>query len=372
MTIKVWDYQLEYARDRDEILATVDRVFKSGRLILGDAVKAFEQDFASYCGSKYGIGVDNATNAAFLCYKTLGIQPGDEIITVPLTAVPTISAIVAAGAVPVFVDVDPKTLLMDVTKLEKAITPRTRAIVPVHLYGQCVDMDPLLAIADRHEVPVIEDCAQCHGATYNGRKAGSMGRMATFSFYPTKPLGTFGDGGLILTSDDATEAKLRRLRYYGMDKTYYAEVDGYNSRLDEVHAAILSLKMRRLDADNARRHELGVQYDRALLGLNLQIVPEQSGNRHVYHLYVARHKRRDELVKLMGDMGVGLGIHYPWPVHTMRAFARFGYKEGDFPVAERATREVFSLPMFSTLSDDDQKTVCDALHTVCAILGNHS
>jgi aminotransferase EvaB len=361
MTIKVWDYLPEYERDRDAILAAVDKVFRSGRLILGEHVRAFEERFAALCGARFGIGVDNATNAAILTYKALGIGAGDEVVTVPMTAVPTVSAIEAAGAVPVFVDVEPRTVLMDVRKLERALSPRTRAIVPVHLYGQCVDMDPLLELAARHGIPVIEDCAQAHGATYKGRPAGSMGVMATFSFYPTKPLGAFGDGGAIVTSDAGLDKKLRRLRYYGMDKVYYAEEHGYNSRLDEVQAAILLCKLERFAADTARRRELAARYRTKLAGLPIEVLSERPEAEHVFHLFVVRHPRRDEIAKALGERGIATGVHYPWPIHTMRGLRKYGYREGDFPEAEKATTEVLSLPMYSTLTFEDQDRVCDEL-----------
>lgn len=363
--IKAWDYLPEYERDREAILAAVDAVFRSGRLILGENVRCFESEFAELCGVSHGIGVDNATNAATLALKALGIGPGDEVITTPLTAVPTVSAIAAAGATPVFVDVEPDTVLLDATRLAAAITTRTRAIVPVHLYGQMVDMPPLLELARRQGLAVVEDCAQCAGASQHGQKAGSCGTLATFSFYPTKPLAAFGDGGLIVTSDPELEARLRRLRYYGMERSYYAEEQGYNSRLDEVQAAILRIRLKRLAADNARRQAIAQRYRDRLADLpRIRLLRVKPGNTHVYHQFVVRHPERDRIATALAARGIGTGIHYPWPIHTMRGYRHLGYREGAFPEAEAAAREVLSLPLHPSLDDREVDQVCEALAAV--------
>jgi aminotransferase EvaB len=361
MTIRVWDYRDEYAAERAEILDAVDTVFSSGRLILGESVKRFEHAFAAYCGAKHGVGVDNGTNAIFLALKALGIGAGDEVITVPNTAVPTVSAVVSTGATPRFVDIDPQTYLMDVSQVESVITERTRCILPVHLYGQCADMDSLGSIASAHGLSIIEDCAQSHGATYRGRRAGSMSDAAAFSFYPTKPLGGYGDGGMVLTSRDDVEQKLRRLRFYGMDDVYYAEEHGYNSRLDEVHAEILNRKLARLDEYLAARRRLAERYRRRLGGLQLALPETAEGNEHAYYVYVVRAQSRDELLDRMAERDIHLNVSYPWPIHTMRGYAYLGYFEGDFPHAEAAAREIFSLPMYPRLSDEDQERVCSVL-----------
>src|SRR3954464_12618445 len=242
-----WDYRREYDELRDEILAAVDRVFKSGQLILGPEGTAFERDMAAHVGVSGGVGVNSGTDAIFIALAAAGVAAGDEVITVPNTAVPTVAAIEILGARPVLVDVSDEDFLMDVGQVEAAITPRTRAILPVHLYGQCVDLDPLVAIAKRHGLKVVEDCAQAQGALYNNRRCGSIGDAATFSFYPTKLLGGYGDGGMVVSDDEALIELACSLRFYGMEKTYYAERHGYNSRLDEVHAAILSLKLPRIE-----------------------------------------------------------------------------------------------------------------------------
>lgn len=361
MTIRVWEYLDEYAAEREQILAAVDRVFSSGRLILGESVRRFEAEFAAYCGVRHGVGVDNGTNAVFLALKALGVGPGDEVITVPNTAVPTVSAIVSAGATPRFVDIDPDTYLMDVSLVVAAVTSKTRAVVPVHLYGQCVDMDGLRAVAENHGLAVVEDCAQAHGALSRGRKAGAMSDAAAFSFYPTKLLGGYGDAGMVVTSDDETERKLRRLRYYGMHEEYYAEEHGYNSRLDEVHAEILNFKLGRLDDYIAARRDHAARYERLLADVDLKLPGTAEGNVHAYYVYVVRSPDRDRLLEELTRRGIELNVSYRWPIHTMRGYVGLGYSEGDFPRAEEAAREIFSLPMYPALTEEDQDTVCAAL-----------
>ena len=361
MSIKVWDYLDEYESERTEILAAVDRVFRSGTLILGNSVKSFEAEFAAYCETRFGIGVDNATNGLFLALKALNIGAGDEVITVSNTAVPTVSAIVQAGATPRFVDVCQDTALMDVSKIEAAITARTKCIIPVHLYGQCVDMDALIKLAGKHNLHIIEDCSQSHGATYYGRKAGSMGDMGIFSFYPTKPLGGFGDGGFISTSSPELDERLRSLRFYGMKGAYYAEEPGYNSRLDEVQAEILRFKLSKLDGYIDRRRQLAARYDKILGGTSLELPPIQEGNSHVYYVYVVRHPRRDEIIAELKKKDILLNISYPWPIHLMRGYAYLGGKDGDLPVTEALAKTNFSLPMYPTLTEDMQSEICLAI-----------
>lgn len=377
MPVKVWDYLAEYDELRDDILAAVDRVLRSGRLILGPHVHEFEKTFAAYCGAAHGIGVDNGTNALLLSLRAVGVTPGSEVITVPNTAVPTVSAIVNAGAVPRFVDIDPATYLMDVDRLEQAITPRTRCIVPVHLFGQCVDMEPLRRIASARDIPVLEDCSQSHGAAYHGRRCGSLADIAAFSLYPTKTLGAYGDGGIVVTSRDDLNARVRRLRFYGMEgfgtgdpgvreakQAYSAVENGYNSRLDEIQAAILLVKLARLDADIERRRAIAARYETALRGTSLNLPRTRAANTHVYYLYVASHPDRDRILTEMASRDVLLNVSYPRAIHLMPAYAELGYTEGSFPVAERAAREIFSLPMYPALSEVDQNVVCRALGEV--------
>lgn len=366
MTIKLWDYIEEYEAEREDLLAGIEKVFRSGRLILGDSVKRFEEAFSTYCGVRHGVGVDNATNGIFLSLKALGIGPGDEVITVSNTAVPTVAAIVAAGATPRFVDIERESYLMDVLRVEDVISETTRCILPVHLFGQCVDMDALLQIANRHGLKLVEDCSQAHGATCSGHRAGSMSSAGVFSFYPTKPLGGYGDGGMVVTNDGRLAARLRRLRFYGMEGPYYAEESGYNSRLDEVHAEILLRKLARLDQYIAGRRELARRYDKILSQTSLLLPKTVPGNEHVYYLYVCRYAERDRIIEELAKRDIHVNVSYPWPIHTMRGYQYLGYKEGDLPETELAAKEIFSLPMYPSLSFETQDKVCKALG---AILG---
>src|ERR1700676_714718 len=281
-----WDYRREYVELRDEILATVDRVLKTGQLILGQEGVAFERDMAKYVGVSGGAGVNSGTDAIYIALAAVGITAGDEVITVPNTAVPTVSAIQVLGARPVFVDIRAGDFLMDVDQVEAAITPHTKAIVPVHLYGQCVDLDPLMKIAKRHGLKVIEDCAQSQGSLYRNRQCGSLGDASTFSFYPTKLLGGYGDGGMVLSADEAVVDVARSLRFYGMKESYYAERHGYNSRLDEVHAAILALKLPRIEGWISRRRDIAGRYKQGFADTALTTPKENHYGRHVYHLFV--------------------------------------------------------------------------------------
>lgn len=369
MPINVWGYLKEYEEEREEILAAVTDVLASGKLILGPHVAAFEAEFAAYCGVGHGVGCDNGTNAVMLALLGCGVKQGDEVVTVSNTAVPTVSAIVNAGGTPRFVDIDPATLLMDTDKLEAALTPHTRAIVAVHLFGQCVNMEAVRAVADSHDLIVVEDCAQAHGAIRHGHVAGSMSHAAAFSFYPTKILGTYGDGGMVLTTNDAVAAEVKRLRFYGMEKTYYALEHGYNSRLDELHAAILRGKLKHMPAYIARRQALAARYDAALADTALALPQTASGNVHAYYLYVVRHPQRDAILAGLKERGVNCNISYPWPIHTMTGYAHLGYKEGDLPETERAAKEIFSLPMYPSLSDAEQDTAIAALRDTLAALG---
>jgi aminotransferase EvaB len=366
MPIGVWGYLKEYQEEREDILDAVEHVFTSGRLILGESVRNFEEEFADYCGVRHGVGVDNGTNAITLGLRAIGIQPGDEVITVANTAVPTVSAIVSAGATPRFVDIDPATYLMDGDQLENVVTEKTRCILPVHLFGQCVDMDGVHRVAKAHGLKVLEDCAQAHGAEFKGRKAGSMSDAAAFSFYPTKILGAYGDGGMVLTNSDEVEQKLRRLRFYGMEDIYYAEEHGYNARLDELHAEILRTKLRRLDGYIARRRELARRYNEQLSGTSLILPRVSPGSFHAYYLYVVRHPHRDDMMERLKDYDIYVNVSYPWPIHTMRGYAHLGYRAGDLPHTEAAAKEIFSLPMYPSLTDEEHDHVCNALREILA------
>lgn len=364
MEVRVWNYLKEYASTKDEILKAVEDVFESGQLILGEKGKRFEQVYAEYCGVSYGIGCDNGTNAISLALLAVGVKPGDEIITVPNTAIPTVSAIVTVGATPVFVDINPFTYLMDVTQVESRITEKTKCILPVHLYGQCVDMDELIVLAQKYKLAIIEDCAQAQGAEYKGHKAGSMSNASTTSFYPTKILGGYGDGGMIITNDAEVEKKLRRLRFYGAEKTYYAIEHGYNSRLDEVQAAILLTKLPHLNQYIKRRREIADLYNELLKDTDLILPKAVEYGKHAYYLYVVRHPNRDEIMTALKENNIFVNISYPWPIHTMAGYKYLGYNEGDFPQAELAAKEIFSLPMYPALTNDEVHYVSDILHRI--------
>lgn len=362
MTIRVWDYLEEYQGEREDILDAVDTVFSSGRLVLGESVRSFEGEFAAYHRATHCVGLDNGTNAIKLALQALEVGPGDEVITVANTAAPTVVAIVAVGAIPVFVDVRASDHLMDTEQVSAAITDRTRCLLPVHLYGQCVDMAPLRELAARYGLVILEDCAQAHGAQHHGSPAGSMGDAAAFSFYPTKVLGAYGDGGAVITSDGDVDRRLRRLRYYGMEDRYYVlETPGHNSRLDEVQAEILRRKLTRLDEYTAARRSVADRYAEGLSETGITLPWTAPGNEHVHYVYAVRHPRRDDILSALRDRGIELNISYPWPVHTMTGFAHLGYAEGSLPHTERLAREVFSLPMYPTLRPETQNEIIASL-----------
>ena len=327
-------------------------VFASGRFILGEQVAAFEREFAAYCGARHGVGVGSGTEAIHLALLACGIGAGDEVITVPNTAVATVAAIEQTGARPVFVDVDFHARTLDPLLLEAAITPRTRAILPVHLYGLPAELDPILALARAHGLRVIEDCAQAHGALYrsleprSGRRVGSLGDLGCFSFYPTKNLGAYGDGGFITTNDDALAERLRLLRTYGWRERDHSVIKGLNSRLDELQAAVLRVKLGHLDAWNAQRRNLAALYSESLCDSGVSIPAEPLGVESVYHLYVISTPRRDALRVHLKARGVETLVHYPAPIHLQEAYAGMGRAAGSFPNAERLAREVLSLPLY--------------------------
>lgn len=367
MSQYVWGYLREYEDEREDILAAVDGVFRSGKLVLGPSVAAFEEEFAARHGVGHGVGVDNGTNALVLALRALGVRPGDEVITVSNTAAPTVVAIDLVGATPVFVDVHEDDYLMDVAQVEAAITERTTCLLPVHLYGQCVDMAPLRELSEKYGIPILEDCAQAHDARHHGEIAGSMGQAAAFSFYPTKVLGAYGDGGAVITPSAEIAADLRRLRYYGMRDVYHVvQTPGHNSRLDEVQAEILRRKLRRLDGYVARRQAIAARYAEALADTDLVLPKVAEGNTHVYYVHVVRHPRRDAILEKLKEHDVFLNISYPWPVHRQQGFLRLGWAEGSLPVTERLAGEIFSLPMYPSLSEAEQDKFIDILRDVLA------
>ncbi len=372
MSISVWSYLKEYEEESAEILAAVDQVFRSGTLVFGEKLRAFEEAFARYCDSTYGIGVGTCTDGLTLAMRALALEQGDEVLTVSNTAIPTVSAIVQAGCVPAFVDVSERDYLMDAALLEKAVTARTRAILPVHLFGQCVEMDVVNTVAQKHNLKVVEDCAQAHGSTYKGRKAGSMSDASTFSFYPTKTLGAYGDGGMVVTNNQALSTLLHSLRFYGcaddskpsVDRKYYAEIHGYNSRLDEVQAAILLTKLAKIEGYINKRRQLAEIYDRELAGTALTLPVENEGNRHTYYVYVVRHPERTRIIEELKQHDILVNISYPHPIHLMNGYQYLGYGQGSLPVTERLATEIFSLPMYPSLSFAEQRRVIDVLKKI--------
>lgn len=361
-SVRYWDYLQEYGTHRDEYLRICDEVFSSGRLVLGGRLAAFERKFADFCRVPFSVGVASGTDAIFLALKALGIGSGDEVITVANTAVPTVAAIRAAGATPVFVDVEEDTFLMDVALLESAITSRTRCILPVHLFGQMADMTPLLEKAGRCGLSVVEDCAQACGATYQGFRAGTLGDAGTFSFYPTKVLGAFGDGGVVTTSRPELHERLRRLRFYGMQSGYYAEEEGYNSRLDELQAALLASKLDRIDAAVARRRRIAAIYDRGLADVgDIRIPVVRPQRAHQYYLYTIRTECRDRLMEYLTGHGIETKVNYPDPIHLMRGYRFLGCSPGTLPVTERLAETILSLPMYPELPEEHAAYVVAAI-----------
>jgi dTDP-4-amino-4,6-dideoxygalactose transaminase len=350
-TIPLGDLQREYSRIRPEIDAAVERVLRRGWFILGEEGRAFEAEWAGYCGASHAVGVGNGTDAIHLALRAAGIGSGDEVIVPAMTATFSALAVSMAGAMPVFTDIDLARYTLDPAAFEAAITPRTAAVMPVHLYGCPADMAPIVDIARQHGLFVLEDAAQAHGARYQGRRVGGFGDAAAFSFYPSKNLGAYGDAGAIVTDDAALAEKARMLRHGGQKQTYQHELLGINSRLDEMQAAILRAKLCHLDAWNKRRQTLAARYDAGLgdrEDLVLPIAPDNA--EHVYHLYVVRTPLRDSLRDYLAGAGVGTGIHYPKAVHLQEAYASLGYQAGSCPNAERAAAEVLSLPIFPQLT----------------------
>jgi dTDP-4-amino-4,6-dideoxygalactose transaminase len=356
------DLKAQYKSIKPEIDKAVIGVLESTQFVLGENVAAFEREFAAYCGAKHAIAVNSGTSALHLALLAAGVGPGDEVVTIPFTFVATVSAICYTGATPVFVDIEPRSFTMDPSKLEKAITPRTKAILPVHLYGQMADMTAILEVANRHGIPVIEDACQAHGAEYDGKRAGSLGVSGCFSFYPGKNLGAYGEGGAVVTSDDTHAKKMRMLRDWGQEKRYHHVLKGFNYRMEGIQGAILSVKLRYLEAWTESRRARARDYDALLQGSDSVKAPQQlSGRRHVYHIYAVRSADRDGLQQLLQAKGVQTGLHYPIPVHLQEAHADLGYKLGDFPESEAAANEVLSLPIFPEMTSSQVEEVVAAV-----------
>lgn len=356
MNIPLLDLKAQHRAIRSEINSAVDEVMESQYFILGPKVEACEREVAKYCQSAYGIGVSSGTDALLVALMAEGIGAGDEVLTTPFSFFATTGSIARVGAIPVFVDIDPATFNIDVAQLESRVTDRTRAIMPVHLYGQCADMDPILEVARRHKLLVIEDAAQAIGAEYKGRRAGSLGDYGCFSFFPSKNLGCAGDGGLVTTQDAARADKVALLRMHGMQPKYYHKLIGGNFRLDALQAAIVSVKLRHLDEWTAGRQRNAARYDRlfaeaGLVDQGFVQPPRVVMSRHVFNQYVIRARDRDALRKHLAGAGIGHEVYYPVPLHRQECFASLGYQPGDFPESEKASSETLALPIYPELSD---------------------
>lgn len=360
LTIPFFDLTKQYSSIKDEIRNALDGVLEEGQFILGENVQAFEKEFASYCGVEYGVGVGSGTEALHLALLACGINSKDEVITVPNTAVATVSAICFANATPVFVDVDQEIYTIDVSKIEHKITEQTKAIIPVHLYGNPCDMDPVVELAKRYNLKIIEDCAQAHGAEYKDRKVGSIGDAGCFSFYPTKNIGSYGDGGMVLTNDPVLVKRLRSLRDYGrVDKNCFA-LRGFNSRLDEMQAAVLRVKLKYLDQWNEKRRYNAKLYNKFLKKVKIPV--EINFTKQIYHIYAIRAPRRNRLQQYLRSQGIETAIHYSIPIHLQPAYKSFNYKEEDFPIALQQSKETLSLPIFPELMPDQIKFLCKTIN----------
>lgn len=362
MSVPMVDLKIQYEALKEEINSAVLGVLESANFILGPHNKALEEGVAAYHGLKHAIALASGTDALHFALLAAGIMPGDEVITTPFTFIATAEAISYVGAVPVFVDIHPETFNIDIAKIPAAITGKTKAIVPVHLYGQPVDLEGLMRIAKKHDLRVIEDCAQSFGAEFSGRKAGSFGDFGCYSFFPSKNLGGYGDGGMVVTNDDASADRLRSLRNHGSRVRYYHDEVGYNSRLDEIQAAIIRIKFNYIDDYNAKRRNNAALYSKYLSKPGIQIPAEQAGTKHVFHQYTIRIKNRDAVKQKLDAGGeTSSMIYYPVPLHLQAAYRGLGIRSGSLPVAEQVSREVLSLPMYPELSEEQIKKVADAV-----------
>lgn len=355
------DLKAQYHSIKEEIDSAVIRVIESSQFVLGPEVAAFEEEFAAHCGADLGVGVNSGTSALHLALLAAGVGPGDEVITPTLTFVATVAAICYTGARPIFIDTDPRSYTIDVARIENAITERTKVIMPVHLYGQPADMDPILEIARRNNLIVIEDAAQAHGAEYKGRRAGGIGDLGCFSFYPGKNLGAYGEGGMVVTNNADYARTIRMLRDWGAERKYEHVLKGYNYRMEGIQGAILRVKLRHLEAWSQARRAHAVRYNELLAGSGVKTPEEMTYARHVYHIYAVRAPERQALQQALQAKEIQTGIHYPFPVHLLPAHADLGYRQGDFPHSERAAGEVLSLPMYPELTDAQIETVSFAI-----------
>lgn len=364
MQIPMLDLSEQYSTIKEEVLTKLDEVMSSSQFILGSHVKQVEQDIAEMSQTKHGIGVGNGSDAIHIALQAAGVAEGDEVITTSFTFFATAGAIARANATPVFVDIDPITYNIDASKIEAAITEKTKAIIPVHLYGQMSDMDPIMEIAKKHNLHVIEDAAQAIGATYRGKQVGEMSSAATYSFFPTKNLGAYGDGGMLVSNNDALSEQARVIRVHGSKPKYHHHVLGYNSRLDELQAAVLSVKLPHLSTWSENRRKHAAYYTEKLnetVGSHVITPTEMEGNYHVYHQYTLRVEKRDELQAFLKEQGIATMIYYPIPLHLQPVFKELEYKEGDLPITEKAAKEALSLPMFPELKKEQQDYVIEKI-----------
>ena len=362
MKVPFLDLSEQYKQLEQEITIALQQVFTAARFILGPQLELFENEFANYIGTKYAVGVNSGTDALALSLMALGVRADDEVITVPNTAIPTVSAIRMAHAKPVFVDIDEKTQLMNPELLEERITNKTKGIIPVHLFGQCCDMQKILDIATKKNLFVLEDACQAHGSTYAGKKAGSIGIAGCFSFYPSKNLGAYGDGGMITTNDESLAKKLKMMRNYGQPKRYVCDCEGINSRLDEVQAAVLRIKLAYLDSWNEKRRENAQQY-KVLIRTDKIMMPHECEDRtHNYHLFTVQSKERDSLKKYLECNGVGTEVHYPIPIYLQKGYAFLSIKKGECPVSERCMNEILSLPIYPELTKEQITYVAEQIN----------
>ncbi|TMF04470.1 MAG: DegT/DnrJ/EryC1/StrS family aminotransferase [Chloroflexi bacterium] len=366
MRVPLVDLTAQFQPIKGEVMRAIEEVLDSMQLFLGPNTRAFEEEFAAYCGTRSCVTVGNGTDALHLALRAAGVGAGDEVITVAHTFFATTEAIVMAGATPVYVDIDPNTYLMDVSQVEARVTSRTKAIMPVHLYGQMADMDAIGEIARRHELVVVEDAAEAHGAEYHGRRAGAIGQLGCFSFYFSKNLGAYGESGAVVTSDAELARRLRLYRDHGSEQRYQHLELGFNARMDEIQAAVLRIKLRHLDAWNAQRRERAAAYARLLADAGLGLPVTAPGRTHVWYVYVIRSPERDALQKVLADREIGTGVHFPVPIHLQPATRQLGHRAGDLPHTERAAHEVLSIPMYPELSTEQQAWIAAAIHTFSA------
>ncbi len=363
--IPLVDLRKQYESIKNEIDDAITGVVESTQFVLGPEVAKFEENFADHCQARFAFGVNSGTSALHLAMLAAGIGPGDEVITVSYTFVATAAAVCYVGAQAVFVDIDPETCNIDVARIESAITPRTKAIMPVHLYGNCADMDSIIELARKHDLIVIEDAAQAHGAEYKGRRAGSMGEMACFSFYPGKNLGAYGEAGAIVTNDPRYVDTLKQLRDQGQSEKYFHTMVGYNYRMEALQGAVLGVKLRHLDEWNAARRKHAAMYRRELADTGLRLLAEHPDYNSVHHIFPLFTPQRDELREHLHSAGISTGLHYPIPVHLQPGYRHLGYKEGDLPETERACKEVLSLPMYPELETDTVLSIADSVRQFC-------